>query len=206
MSAPARSDQRQQPEEDEPPADVLPDRSGDGRADDAGQDPRRRQRREHPRPERFGQRPADGDVGDRLERPGAQALDEAGCHEDEHRRREAADQQADREQAEARGVRHRQTPAVDGAADDDDADERAEEERREDPAVQLDPAELVRDDRHDRRDREGLEADERDGQHETESSGRAGRRATGCRRGRVREGSPGKDGGDRDGPPRPSVV
>ena len=47
-----------------------------------------------------GRRPADGDVGDRLDRPGAEPLDEAGGDEDRHRRREAADQQADREQPE----------------------------------------------------------------------------------------------------------
>ncbi len=54
------------------------------------------------------------------------------------------------------------------AADDDDADQRAEEERREDPAVQLEAAELVGDDRHDRRDGQRLEADERDGQDQPE--------------------------------------
>ena len=75
---------------------------------------------------------------------------------------------------------HRQPAPVDRAADHDDADERAEEERREDPAVQLEPAELVRDDRHDRRDRERLEADQRDRQDEAERSGRADRRARGC--------------------------
>ena len=54
------------------------------------------------------------------------------------------------------------------AAGDDDADERAEQERREDPAVQLDAAELVGDDRHDRGDGERLEGDERDGQDEAD--------------------------------------
>ena len=58
--------------------------------------------------------------------------------------------------------------AVDHAADDDDADQRAEEERREDPAVELEVAELAGDDRHDRRDRERLEGDQRDGQDEPE--------------------------------------
>ena len=61
-----------------------------------------------------------------------------------------------------------QPAAVDRAADDDDADQRAEEERREDPAVELQPAELVGDDRHDRRDRQRFEADERDGQDQAE--------------------------------------
>jgi len=52
------------------------------------------------------------------------------------------------------------------AADDDDADQRPEEERGEDPAVELHPAELAGDDRHDRRDRQCLESDQRDGQDE----------------------------------------
>ena len=50
-------DERQQAEEDVAPADRLADRARDRRSDDARQDPGRRQRREHPRPQRFGQRP-----------------------------------------------------------------------------------------------------------------------------------------------------
>ena len=70
------------------------------RADDAGQDPGGRQGREHPRPEPLRQGPPDRDVGDRRDRAGAEALDEPGGDEDRHRRREAADQEAEREQAE----------------------------------------------------------------------------------------------------------
>ena len=115
-----------------------------------------------------GRRPADGDVGDRLDRAGAEALDEPGGDQDRHRRRQAADEQADREQPETDRERDGQPAAVDRAADDDDADQRAEEERREDPAVELEAAELVGDDRHDRRDRQRLEADEGDRQDEPE--------------------------------------
>ncbi len=81
------------------------------------------------------------------------------------------DQEADGEQSEARGERDREAAPVDRAADHDDPDERAEEERREDPAVELEPAELVRDDGHDRRDRQRLEADQGDGQDEAQGQG-----------------------------------
>ena len=171
---PGQRDERQQSQEHEPPADRLADRAGERRADDTGQDPGGRQRGEHARPERFGQRPPDRHVRDRLDRAGAQALDEAGADQHRHRRREATDEQADREQAEPGRERDRQPTAVDRAADDDDADQRAEEERREDPAVQLQPAqpaELVGDDRHDGRDRQRLEADQRDGQDEADGQG-----------------------------------
>ena len=69
-------DEWQQPEEDVAPADRVADRPGDRRTDDAGQDPRRRQRREHPRPERLGEGPSDGDVGDRLDRARTETLEE----------------------------------------------------------------------------------------------------------------------------------
>ena len=80
-------DQRQQAEEDVAPADRVADGPGDGRADHAGQDPGRRERGEHPRPQRLGERPADGDVGDRLDRARAEALEEPGADQDRHRRR-----------------------------------------------------------------------------------------------------------------------
>ena len=167
-------DERQQPQEHEPPADRFADGAGERRADDTGQDPGGRQRGEHARPERLGQRPSDRHVGDRLDRAGAQALDEPGTHQHRHRRCEATDEQADREQAEPGRERDRQSTPVDRTADDDDADQRAEEERREHPAVQLEPAkpaELVGDDRHDGRDRERFEADQRDGQDEADGQG-----------------------------------
>ena len=171
VNAPASRDERQQPEEDVAPAERLADRAGDRRADDAGEDPGGRERREHPRPERIGEGPPDRDIGDRLDRAGTETLEEARGDEDRHRWREAAAEQADREEPETGRERERQPAPVDRPADDDDPDERAEEERGEDPAVELEAAELARDDRHDRRDRQRLEPDERDGQDEAEGQG-----------------------------------
>ena len=122
-------DQRQQTEEDVAPADRVADGAGDGRTDHARQDPGGRERGEHPWPEQFGERPPDGHVRDRLDRAGAEPLQEPGADEDRHRRRETADQQPDGEQTEADRERHREPAAVDRATDDDDADQRTEEER-----------------------------------------------------------------------------
>ena len=171
VSAAASAMSGSRPEEHVPPAGHLADRAGDRRPDHAGQDPGRREHREHARPQVLGESPADGDVRDRLDRAGAEALDEAGGHQEGHGRCEAARQEADGEQPETGGERDRQAAPVDRAADHHDPDERAEEERREDPAVELEPAQLLRDDRHDRRDRQGLEADQGDGQDEAEGQG-----------------------------------
>ena len=86
-------------------------------------------------------------------------------------RGQPADEQADREEPEAGGEGPAEAALVDEPAHDGDADQRPEEERGEDPAVQLHPAELARDDRHDGRDGEGLEGDERDGQDEADGQG-----------------------------------
>ncbi len=168
---PGRGDERQQAEEDVAPAEDLPDDTGDGRPEHAGQHPGRRERREHPRPQPVGQAPSDRHVRDRRDRAGAEALDEPGGDEDLHVRRQPADEQADREEPEPRREGPAEAALVDEPADDGDADQRAEEERGEDPAVQLHPAELARDDRHDGRDREGLEGDERDGEDEADGQG-----------------------------------
>jgi hypothetical protein len=142
-------DQRQQTKEDIAPADRVAHGPRDGRADHAGQDPGGRERGEHPWPERFGERPPDGDVGDRLDRARTEPLQEPGTDQDRHRRRQAADQQPDREQAEADREGDGEPATIDRATDDDDADQRTEEERREDPTVELEVAELLGDDRHD---------------------------------------------------------
>ena len=75
--------------------------------------------------------------------PGAEALDEARADEHLHRRREAADDQADREQADAGRERSAEPAPVDEPADEHDPDQRAEHERGEDPAVKLDAVQLV---------------------------------------------------------------
>ena len=56
--------------------------------------------------------------------------------------------------------------AVDEHPGDDDPEQVAEEEPREDPAVEVEAAEVLRDDRHDRRDGERLRRDDRDVQDE----------------------------------------
>jgi hypothetical protein len=171
-----RRDEGQQSQEDVPPAEDLAHHPGQGRPEDPGQDPGRRERGEHPRPEAFGQAPADRHVGDRRDRAGTEALDEPGHDEDFHAGRQSADQETDREQAEARRERPPEAATIDEPADHDDADQRPEEERGEDPAVELHPAELAGDDRHHRRDREGLERDQRDGQDQPERERPAARR------------------------------
>ena len=137
VSRPGERDERQQAEEDVAPADELADETGERRADDAGQHPGRRERREHPRPQPLGQAAPDRDVRDRRDRPGAEALDEPGetstCIDGA--RPPMSRPMANRPSPS--GERAGQARRVDDAADDRDPDERAEEERREDPAVEL---------------------------------------------------------------------
>ena len=114
----------------------------------------------------LGHRPSDRDVGDGRDRAGAEALDHPARDQDRHRRRESADQQADREQADPHQERPGQPASIDQHSGDDDSEELAQEEAREDPAVQVEAAEVAGDDRHDRRDRQGLRGDDRDVQDE----------------------------------------
>ena len=82
-----------------------------------GQDPGGRERGEHPRPQPLRQRPPDRDVGDRRDRAGAEALDDAGGDEDRHRRARARrSARPEREQAEAEQERPGQPAAVDHAS------------------------------------------------------------------------------------------
>ena len=62
---------------------------------------------------RSGHRPPDRDVGDGRDRAGAEALDDPGDDEDRHRRRQAADQQPDREQPDAEHERPGEPAPVD---------------------------------------------------------------------------------------------
>ncbi len=161
-------DQRQEAQEDEPPAGMLGDEAADRRADDPGHDPGRRQDGEHPRTQAQGQGPSDRDVGDRRDPPSAETLEQAGCDQDRHRRCQTTDQEAQAEEAQADRQRPHQAAPIDQAPEQDDPDEVAQEERTEDPAVQLDLTELAGDDRHRGRDRQRFERYEGDRQDEPE--------------------------------------
>src|SRR5438876_366871 len=84
--------------------------------------------------------------------------------EDEHRRRQPAEQEARGEQQEADGEAGRGAQPVGRLPGDDDADHGAEEEGAEHPPVEADAPEVVLDARQDRRDGQRFERDERDGQ------------------------------------------
>ena len=112
--------------------------------------------------------PDDRDVGGRSDGPGTKALEEPPTDEHEHMRRQPTDRETDPEERQARDEGSDETAAIDQQTDDDDPDQVPEEERREDPAVQVEAAELLGDDRHDGRYRERLERDEGNRQHETD--------------------------------------
>ena len=101
--APETSDERQEAEEDPAPVERLGHDPGDPRPEDAGQDPRGRERREHRGPEVLRQAAPDRDVGDRRDRAAADALDEARGDEHRHGHGRAGEHEPDREQRRARG-------------------------------------------------------------------------------------------------------
>ena len=105
MSAAIR-DERQQAEEHEPPVERVGDEPGERRPDArrAGPTPSTASRTSAAAGASGSARPID-DVGDRRDRPGAEALDDPCGDEDLHRRRQAADEQPDREQAQAQDER-----------------------------------------------------------------------------------------------------
>ena len=133
-------DERQEAEEDDPPVPRLGHEAGDRRAHQARDDPGGRHRREHPGSETGRQASADCHIGDRWHGPAADALDEAADHDHRHRLGQPAGEQADRKQRQAQDEREEHAALVDEPADDRDSNQRAEEERREDPAVQLEAA------------------------------------------------------------------
>ena len=167
-SAARRGEERQQAQEHGAPVERVGHDARDGRPHQPRHDPCRREHREHPRPQRFRDRPPDRDVARGIDRTGAQPLQEPCGDEDGHRRRQATERQADREQGQPRREGADDRPAIQQAAGHDDADEVAQEERREGPAVVLEPTEVAGDERHDRPGGERLERDERDRQDEAE--------------------------------------
>ena len=173
---PGDRDERQEAQEDEPPVPDLGHEAGHDRPEDAGQDPGGGQRGEHLGSQPVGHAPADRDVGDGRHRAGAKPLDEPPHNDRLHRRREPADEEADREQDEPADERQDHPPLVDQAADDGDPDERPEEKGGEDPAVELEAAEIAGHDRHRGRHGQGLRRDEGDRQDEPEGQRSAGRR------------------------------
>ncbi len=140
--------QRQEPEEHPAPAGDLADDGRQAGPDDPGHDPRRREHREHPRLEPLREAAPDRRVRRGPDRAAAEALHEPPDDQDQHRRRQAADQQARREQHEPGRERAVERHPVQRAAREHDAHQVAEEERRVDPAVEREVAELVGDDRH----------------------------------------------------------
>jgi hypothetical protein len=156
---------RDQPEEHPAPPERL---SGD-----LGRQQRRHQRRHHPRgrhdrehagPQHRGEAPATQTYATAGTDAGAEPLQEPAGDQHRHRRREPADDQTAQEHAP------RPASAPTGATRsavrpaDHDADERAQVERREDPAVEPQVAEVGLDERHDRADRHRLGRDHRDQQ------------------------------------------
>ena len=153
--------QRQEPEEHPAPADVLADERGERRSGDARDDPRGREDREHPRPQRFGEGAADHDVSGRRDGARAETLNRTRRNQYWHRWREPAREKPDDEQQEAEAERHRGSVTVGELPGDDDAGEIREQERAEDPAVKRQPRKILGNQRHDRRYSERLEPDER---------------------------------------------
>ncbi len=131
----------------------------------------------------------DRHVRRRRDRAAAQALDEPRHDQHLHRRREPADQQPAGEQHEAHGERPVERLAVERRARQHGPDEVAQEERRVDPAVELEVAQLLRDDRHDRADGQRLEGDEGDRRDEPDRQP--------AQTGREQVGGPCLDGGAR---------
>ena len=166
ISDPATATNGKQPEEHPAPPDPRRDPLGQGRADHARHDPRRRQHGEHPRPLLHAVHPADRHVADRRHDAGAEALDEPTDDEDRHRRGQPADDQPDGEQHEPDDVGPPGTVAIGLLAGEDDADHRPEEERRRHPAVPGDAAEILGDVRQDRDHRQRLEGDQRHHRHQ----------------------------------------
>ncbi len=148
---------------------MVRDERGDRRARDTWHDPRRREDREHPRPERIGIDATDHDVRDGRYRARAESLDRARRHQHRHRRREAPDQKTDGKEGETGPEWRRGTEAVRELAGDDNPDEGGEKKCAEDPPIKCDSAEVIGDERHDRRDRERFERDE--GHVENEAHG-----------------------------------
>ena len=154
------------PDEHPPPPEVLGDRPGDRRSDEAGQHPAGRQQGVHGRLAIIGERPPHEQVGDRAERSGAGALEHAAEHDRPHRRRRSGHDETDDEQHDARGVRLGRSVAVGQLTGGDEGHEVRQRVRRQGDAVQRVAAELVGD-RRQRGDHRGdLEGDERHAEHQ----------------------------------------
>jgi hypothetical protein len=83
-------------------------------------------------------------------------------------RGQPADEQPEREQGDPEQEWAGQAAPIDQQPGDDDPEQVAEEEAREDPAIQVDAAEVLGDDRQDRPDGERLGRDDRDVQDEAD--------------------------------------
>ena len=95
-------DEREDGEEHGPPREGVLDGGGGDGSDEAGHDPGRREDGEDAGSQRGRIVLAHARVGDRRDGAGAEALDDPGGHEHDHRRRRAAQGEADGEQARAR--------------------------------------------------------------------------------------------------------
>ena len=159
---PAHGHEWHQAEEHPPPADQFGDPLRQHRSDHPGNHPCGRQDGEHARPLVDRERPTDRDVADRRHDAGAEALHESPGDQDRHPGGEAAHEQADGEEDQPEQVRRSGADPIGPVAGVDDADHRAEEERRGDPPVPAQTAEVVLDLGQDRRHGERLERHERD--------------------------------------------
>ena len=166
QEAAAEGKERQQPEEHQPPRQVLGHEPRDTGADDAGDHPRGRHHREHPRAQCLGVPAPDGDVGHGRHCARPEALHGPAGDDHRHRRRRPTDHEPRGEQHEAGDERWRRTARIGLVAGHRDADQVGEHERAERPAVQRHAAELV--DRLGERGGNGqrLERDHGDDEHE----------------------------------------
>src|SRR5262249_58876559 len=103
---------RGETEEDPAPADVGGDQTGDGGADESGNDPSGRQQRQHAGADRFGIAATEGDVGDGTDETAAETLDGAAGDEDDHGRGETADEETGGEAGDTDDEGNRRTAAV----------------------------------------------------------------------------------------------
>src|SRR5262249_31354818 len=144
-------------EEDPTPADLGRDETGDGGADESGNDPGGGHERQHAGAGGFGIAATEGDVRDGGDETAAKALDGAADDEDDHRRGETADEKTGGEAGDAGEKGNRGTAAVGLVAGDDEADQVGQHEGAEGPTVVGESAEVVDGGRHDGGDGEGFE-------------------------------------------------
>ena len=159
-------DQRQQQPEDPPPTELVGDRAGDDRGDEARQHPPGRQVGVHLRLPIGGERPLDQHVGDRCQPTRAGALQGAADHHQSHRRRGGRDDQAAGEHGEAGQVRLGRPVPIGQLAGHDEGDQVGQRVTRQRHAVQRVAVQLIGDRRQRGQHRGDLERHHRHAEHQ----------------------------------------